>query len=129
LNAPVSEMSAAPAGFEPTLATLGDISVTHHWVHVPAGRYPIQGTTWTVQDMSRTEEKISTTGIVLAVIFVWFCLLGLLFLLMKEQRQVGWVQINVQGAGLHHSTMIPASPVAFGQAHQFVNYCRQLSAG
>jgi hypothetical protein len=117
------------SGIEPALASFGDITVTHHWVHVPAGRYPIQGSTWTVQDMSRTEEKISTAGIVLAVIFVWFCLLGLLFLLMKEQRHVGWVQVSVQGPGLHHATMIPAAPLAAAQANQFVNYGRQLSAG
>jgi len=122
-------MAPAAGGVEPTLATLGDIAVTHHWVHVPAGRYPIRGTTWTVQDMSRSEEKIATVGIVLAILFVWVCLLGLLFLLMKERRLVGWVQVSVQGQGFHHATMVPASPHAVGQAHQFVNYCRQLSAG
>jgi len=127
LNAAVSEI-VPPGGFEPTLTSLGDISVSHHWVTVPAGSFPIRGTVWTVQDMSRVEEKISTVGIILAVLFFWVCLLGLLFLLMKERRTVGWVQVNVQGEGFHHATMIPASPVAVPQAHQFVNYCRSLSA-
>jgi hypothetical protein len=125
----VSEVSPAARGHEPILMTFGDIAVTHHWVVLPAGNFPVSGTTWTVQDMTRYEEKISTTGIVLAVIFVWFCLLGLLFLLMKEQRLTGWVQVTVQGPGMHHAAMIPASPTAMHQAHQFANYCRQLSAG
>lgn len=124
----MSETNPAPDAFEPTLATLGDIAVTHHWVVVPAGRFPVRGTTWTVQDLTRTEEKIATAGVVLAILFFWVCLLGLLFLLMKERRLTGWVQVNVSGPGLHHATMIPATPVALGQAHQFVNYCRQLSA-
>ncbi|AWZ11336.1 hypothetical protein DRB96_02225 [Streptomyces sp. ICC1] len=44
----------------------------------------------------------------LAVIFFLFCLLGLLFLLMKERRTTGYIQITVNSAGRHHSTMIPA---------------------
>lgn len=124
----MSEVSPSGSGIEPTLATLGDIAVSQHWVHVPSGRHPIRGTVWTVQDMTHTEEKVSTVGIVLAVLFFWFCLLGLLFLLMKDTRLVGWVQVSVQGDGFHHAAMIPASPNAVPQAHQFVNYCRGLSA-
>ena len=42
--------------------------------------------------MSRTEEKIPAHAIVLAVIFFIFCLLGLLFLLMKEKTTTGFVR-------------------------------------
>jgi len=123
----VSELSPAASGHEPILASFGNVSVTHHWVVTPTGNHPIRGTHWTVQDLGRLEEKISTTGIVLAILFVWFCLLGLLFLLMKDQRWVGWVEVTVTGPGLHHAAIIPASPTATYEAHQFVNYCRQLA--
>jgi hypothetical protein len=114
---------------EPLLATIGDIAISQHWVQTPSGPHPIRGSVWTMTDMSRTEETISTAGIVLAVVFVWFCLLGLLFLLMKDHRTVGYVQITVQGNGFHHSTMIPAAtPQTIFSVHQTVNYARSLAA-
>jgi hypothetical protein len=82
-------------------------------VITPNGSYPIRGSVWTVTDMSYYQESISTAGIVLAILFVWFCLLGLLFLLMKERRMVGYVQVTVQGNGFHNSTMIPPSSTSF----------------
>lgn len=114
---------------EPQLAAIGDISVTQHWVYTPSGPHPIRGSIWTVTDMSRTEETISTAGIVLAILFVWFCLLGLVFLLMKDRRTVGYVQVTAQGSGFHHSTMIPVnSPQTVFAVHQMVNYARSLAA-
>ncbi|CAM2910396.1 hypothetical protein [Mycobacterium intermedium] len=114
---------------EPWLTTIGDISVSQHWVMTPSGPHPIRGSVWTVTDMSRYEESISTAGVVLAIIFVWFCLLGLLFLLMKDRRLVGYTQVTVQGNGFYHSTMIPAtSPQSLMHVHQAVNYARSLAA-
>ena len=116
-------------GPEPWLTTIGDISVSEHWVSTPSGPHPIRGSVWTVTDMSRYEESISTVGIVLAVVFVWFCLLGLLFLLMKERRLGGFVQVTVQGNGFYHSTLIPVTgPHSVMNAHQAVNYARSLAA-
>ncbi|TNM38696.1 hypothetical protein FHP29_14380 [Nocardioides albidus] len=111
------------------LTAIGDISVGGSWVQIPTGRFPIKGSVWTVQDFSRNEEKISTVGIVLAVLFIWLCFLSLLFLLMKERRVTGHVQVTVQGQGFHHSTMIPAvSAQTFFQVSQQVNYVRGLAA-
>lgn len=114
---------------EPQLTTIGDIAISQHWITTPTGQHPIRGTTWTVTDMSRYEESISTAGIVLAIVFAWFCLLGLLFLLMKDRRMLGYLQVTVQGSGLYHSTMIPAtSPQTVMNIHQLVNYARSLAA-
>jgi hypothetical protein len=114
---------------EPQLATIGDISISQHWVYTPTGPHPIRGSVWTMTDMSHWEEKISTAGIVLTIIFVWFCLLGLLFLLMKDRRMVGYIQVTVQGSGFHHSTMIPATgPHSAMGVYQMVNYARGLAA-
>src|SRR5262249_3224061 len=98
MSEPAGDSGGQP---EPQLATIGDISISQHWVVTPSGSHPIRGSVWTVTDMSRYEETISTTGLVLAIVFVWFCLLGLLFLLMKERRIGGYVQITVQGNGFH----------------------------
>ncbi|HTQ19472.1 hypothetical protein [Mycobacterium sp.] len=114
---------------EPWLATIGDISVSQHWVMTPTGPYPIRGSVWTVTDMSYYQESISTAGVILAIIFVWFCLLGLLFLLMKERKLVGYIQVTVQGNGFYHSTMIPAwGPHTIMGVTQQVNYARSLAA-
>jgi hypothetical protein len=114
---------------EQWLATIGDISISQHWVLTPTGPHPIRGSAWTVTDMSHYQESISALGVVLAILFIWFCLLGLLFLLMKDRKMVGYIQVTVQGSGFHHSTMIPATgPHSVVGVHQMVNYARSLAA-
>jgi len=114
---------------EQWLATIGDIAISRHWVATPTGTHPIRGSVWTVTDMSHYSESISPVGIVLAILFVWFCLLGLLFLLMKERRFGGYIQVTVQGSGFYHSTLIPAvAPMSVMSVNQQVNYARSLAA-
>ncbi|CAA0127414.1 Uncharacterised protein [Mycolicibacterium vanbaalenii] len=115
--------------FEPILATIGDISVSQHWVITPTGPHPIRGSVWTVTDMSQWQEGISAVGVVLCILFIWVCLLGLLFLLMKDRKLTGYIQVTVQGKGFHHQTLVPVrGPDTFAQVHQSVNYARSLSA-
>ncbi|MBB4933329.1 hypothetical protein F4561_004149 [Lipingzhangella halophila] len=117
-----------PAGGQP-LTMIGDIAVYQHEVVTPAGRFPIKGTTWTATDMSQVHETLPTYAVVLTIVFVWFCLLGLLFLLMKERSVQGYVQVTVHGSGMFHSTMVPAhSAATFPQVMQQVNYARSLAA-
>ncbi|MEU9111177.1 hypothetical protein AB0D04_05070 [Streptomyces sp. NPDC048483] len=114
-----------PAGMA---LSLGDIAVTGDTIMTPAGPMPLKGAVWTATDMSRTEEKIQTAGIVLAIVFFFFCLLGLLFLLMKERVTIGFVQVTVTSGGRHHSTMIPVqSPEQVMFVMNQVNYARSLS--
>ncbi|WP_043265430.1 hypothetical protein [Streptomyces sp. CT34] len=126
----------APAGFpgqQPPPAggvaiSLGDIAVSGDTIMTPAGPMPLRGAVWTATDMSRTEEKIPAHAIVLAIVFFLFCLLGLLFLLMKERTTTGFVQVTVNSGGRHHSTMIPVQSreqVMFVMNQ--VNYARSLS--
>ncbi|NED85509.1 hypothetical protein G3I76_36160, partial [Streptomyces sp. SID11233] len=100
----------------------GDIIVTQTEITTPAGTMPLKGSVWNASDMSRTEEKISQTGIILAIIFgILLCGLGLLFLLMKERKTSGFIQVTVTSAGRHHSTMLPAlGPWSFHQVMQQV---------
>ncbi|GAA0488644.1 MULTISPECIES: hypothetical protein [Streptomyces] len=115
-------------GYAQPLMVIGDITVTGDGIITPAGQLPLKGAVWTVTDMSRTEEKMPTYAIVLAVVFFIFCFLGLLFLLMKEKTTTGHIQVTVNSGGKYHSTMIPATheSVAYQVAQQ-VNYARSLS--
>lgn len=89
--------------------TFGDIAVMQDQIVTPSGPMPLKGAVWTATDLTRTEEKIPTVAIVLAIVFALFCLVGLLFLLMKEKQTTGFVQVSVSSGGRHHSTMIPAA--------------------
>ena len=116
-------------GHAQQLITIGDIVVTGDRIITPAGDMPLKGASWTVTDMSRTEEKMPTVAVVLAVVFFVFCFLGLLFLLMKEKATTGYVQVTVNSGGRFHSTMIPVqSPMAVTEIMHQVNYARNVCA-
>jgi hypothetical protein len=115
-------------GNEPVLLSIGDISVTPTHVIVPQGRYPLHGTTWTVQDSTQVTEGIPPVAIVLTIIFVWFCLIGLLFLLMKEKKYGGFVSITVTGMGLYHTVQFPAAQQTGAWAADMVGRARAITA-
>jgi hypothetical protein len=111
------------------LLTIGDMAVTPTHVLTPSGARPIARTTWIVQDNVQVTQAIPTWAIVLTVIFVWFCLLGLLFLLVKEDRTQGMVSVSVQGQGFFHATQLPVvNNLQVGAIHQQVNYVRSIAA-
>jgi len=121
--------AAAPGTPEPTLVQIGDIVFSKSWVVTPIGTRPIQGTQLFVADLSRTESKIPTWAIVLAVILAFFFLLGLLFLLVRETRTVGYVQVTVQNGDLVYATQVAApSPYVAQDVTARVTYARQLIA-
>ncbi|MGW2562937.1 hypothetical protein ACWCXB_27540 [Streptomyces sp. NPDC001514] len=110
------------------LLVLGDITVMPDAIVTPNGALPLKGAVWNATDMSRTEEHIPAHAVVLAIVFFLFCLLGLLFLLMKEKRTTGFVQITVSSGGRHHATMIPANgPDTIHWVMGQINYARSLS--
>jgi hypothetical protein len=119
----------APFGdLDPVLLTMGDIAVTRTHVILPHGRFPLRGSTWTVQDSTQVTESIPAYAIVLAIVFAIFCLLGLLFLLIKEKRYTGFVTISVMGEGFYHSAQFPAGPETGAWANYQVNQARGLAA-
>ncbi|MEU0398125.1 hypothetical protein ABZ208_36315 [Streptomyces sp. NPDC006208] len=127
-GAPNPPGAPAPMGGAPLVA-IGDITVMGESIVTPAGTLPLRGAVWNATDMSHTEEKIPTHAIVLAIVFFIFCLLGLLFLLMKEKKTTGFIQVTVTSGGKHHSTMIPAhGPQTFQQVMGQINYARSLSS-
>ena len=94
---------------EQFLVTIGDINVSPHWVVTPSGTAPRAGAQWFFVDQSRTERKIPTWAIVLAIVFALACLLGLLFLLVKEDVTVGYVQVSVRAGDITHTTHVPVT--------------------
>ncbi len=102
-------MDLAMQGYEPVRVRLGDISVSDTRIQVPYGTYPLAGTTWMVTNQTYVTESIPTWAIVMAILTFLLCLLGLLFLLVKERRLYGAMQVSLQGPGLSHSTYIPVS--------------------
>lgn len=117
-----------PAGYPAAGLSLGDITIAGDQIITPSGTMPLRGAIWNATDMSRTEEKIPAHAIVLAIIFFLFCLLGLFFLLMKERRTTGYIQITVNSGGRHHSTMIQAvDPGTYMWVMTQINQARALS--
>lgn len=114
---------------EQQLVTIGQIVVTNHRVITPNGQAPIAQTTWTFQDMSITRREMPTWAIVCAIIFFLFCLLGLLFLLVKEERTEGFAQVQVQGPGLLWVEQLPVgSPSQVHDLNARVNFARSVAA-
>jgi hypothetical protein len=119
---------AFPGGSTQTVVTIGDIACTQTDVVTPAGTAPVGDVVWTFTDMSRTTRTIPVWAIVLCVAFFVFCFLGLLFLLAREDRTDGWVQVSVQGPRLLHVTQIPvSSPMMVADLNARVNLARSVS--
>ena len=69
--------------------TIGDISISGDKIITPNGIGSLAKSQWIFSDMSRVESRIPTTAIILAIVFALLCLIGLLFLLIREEKVVG----------------------------------------
>ena len=119
----------SPDATDPIVLTIGDIGVTRNWVVTPNGTARLGGSQWIARDMTRTESKIPTWAIVLAVVFALVCLLGLLFLLAKEKHTTGYFEVSVQAGNLLHATQIPvSSQYQVAQIRQQVSQAQTLAA-
>lgn len=118
-----------PTAQDPIILSIGDIGVTKHWVVTPNGTAPLAGSQWIARDMSRTESKIPTWAIVLAIVFALACLIGLLFLLVKEKQTTGHFEVSVSSGSLYHVTQIPVSSEwQIAQTRNLVNQAQSMAA-
>jgi Protein of unknown function (DUF2510) len=92
---------------DPVLLTIGDIGITRRYVVTPNGSAPLKGSQWICRDATRTEEKTPGWAVVLAILFALACLIGLLFLLVKEKRTVGYAEVTVTSGNLMYMTQVP----------------------
>ncbi|MGV9981151.1 hypothetical protein ACWDUH_26080 [Micromonospora wenchangensis] len=122
-------LPGAAGGQQPAAVQIGEIMVNPPMIHTPTGVLPLAGATWYVTDHWQREEKIASWAIVCAILG-FFCLtiFSLLFLLIKETRYHGTVQVTVTSGGHQYVARIPV--VDQGQVQQInnqVNYARSLS--
>jgi len=87
--------------------TIGDIGVTADSVVTPNGVGPLRGSQWILADRTTTTSVVPTWAIVMAVVFALACLLGLLFLLVKETTITGCAEVTVRTGDLLHMTQLP----------------------
>jgi hypothetical protein len=114
----------------PPLVAIGDISCTQDQVITPTGTRPIGEVNWTFTNMSHTWQTIPTWAAVCAIVgFFFVCVFSLLFLLAKEDKTQGWVQVVVQSPGFMHSVQLPVyDPYHVTDYAARVDYARSLSA-
>ncbi|MFC7328834.1 hypothetical protein [Marinactinospora rubrisoli] len=120
-----------PPGGDPTLTTIGDITVTQTQIITPGGTFPLRGSTWTINNLVQSEQKMPTWALLLALLgFLFICVFSLFFLLVKETRVSGTVQVAVRSGQHYHVTQIPVhSQAQVNQVHQNFNYIRSVAAG
>ncbi|NYH42944.1 hypothetical protein HNR22_002671 [Micromonospora jinlongensis] len=133
---PPTPMAVPPAltgyasGPEVVAVQIAEIAVSPPFIRTPAGVLPLAGATWHVADYWQREEKVATWALVCAIVG-FFCLfvLSLLFLLVKETRHHGTVQVTVTNGAQQYVARIPVSDQ--GQVQHLnnqVNYARSLSS-
>ncbi|KAB1909464.1 hypothetical protein F8279_03840 [Micromonospora sp. AMSO1212t] len=128
---PYPQAGPVPPAQSAVAVQIAEIMVTPPVIRTPAGVLPLAGASWYVTDYWQKEEKIAPWAVV-AAILGFFCLtvFSLLFLLIKETRHYGTVQVTVSSGGHQYVARIPVTDQF--QVHQLnnqVNYARSLSAG
>ena len=111
---------------EPYLMQIGDIGITRSWVVTPSGTAPLRGSEWSIANHTAYISAIPVWAIVLAIVFFP---IGLLFLMAKEQRVTGWIEVTVRSAPIAHVVSIPAGSAAASAVYPQVAYACQLAAG
>lgn len=130
VSTPVPPNFGSPVPAQPPLVTIGDIHCTQSQIVTPAGSCPTAGAQWYLSDTTTTREEIPTWAIVCAIVGAFIvCLLSLFFLLAKERKTTGTVQVTVQNNGFMYTTQIPVfDTMVVADLHNRVNYARTLSA-
>ncbi len=118
-----------PGRPEQFVLTIGDIGISPSWVVTPNGTAPLRDSQWTVQDRTFITQTTPTWAIVMAVLGIVFCLLGLLFLIVKEDRITGYTEVTVRSGNVFHAVQLPAnSPHAVAHARQLVYQAQSMAA-
>lgn len=110
---------------------IGDVGVTNSSVILPHGRYPLRGTTWTVSNQTFVTSGTPGWAVALAIIgFFFVCVFSLFFLIAKESRVHGFIEVGVHGpGGFYHATRIAAiDPYTAQWVHQQVSQAQALAA-
>jgi hypothetical protein len=126
LNRVLADLPGPP---EQVLVQIGEMAVTATTVYTPAGPIPLRGSQWSVQDQWLSEQKTPTWAIVLAIVgFFCVAIFSLLFLLAKETRFHGTVNVAVTNGGQQYVARIPVyNQQQVHHIYNQVNYVRSLT--
>lgn len=124
-------MSLVPAGhgqiWVPELM-IGDIEVSRHWIRTPMGVLPSRDAVWAVEDGSDLTRVIPAWAWVACLLTIMFCLIGLLFLFVREDRRRYYAQVTLTGPGFTHSTRLYGTGADISlHARQLVGRARWLA--
>ena len=121
--------SMVPRPQPQVLVVIGDIGVTADQVITPSGVFALADVSIYANDQSHVIRRTPGWAIVLAVVFALFFLIGLLFLLVKEEQISGFVNVTVEAQGRRHASMVPIrSAMARTDIMQRVGYVQTLTA-
>ncbi len=122
--------TAAVHAREPVIARFGDIEVTGSAVRGPTGTFPLPDSVWRCFDYWYDIRVTPAWAIALALVgFFVVPFVSLLFLLVKEPRRVGVLQVAIWDGVRQHVVDLPVGDVAQARAieHQ-VDRVRVLAA-
>ena len=87
--------------------SIGNIHVTDQYVHTPAGTWHLSRVNITTTDQTSTTTHTPAWAIVMTLVFVWFFLIGLLFLLARQTRLSGYVAVHIQAGPQSYTEHVP----------------------
>jgi hypothetical protein len=110
------------------LVSIGNIHASPEWVVTPAGSWSMAKIYVTTEDRTATTTHTPGWAIVMVILFIWFFLLSLLFLLARETRVTGYINVAIWGPeGQSYTENVPVGN-ATGRADVFnrVGYLQGL---
>lgn len=129
LTADLAPPQQRPVTAGPVIARFGSIEVTATTVRAPSGVFPLHGSVWRCFDYWRTERVTPTWAIAAAVLgFLVVPFVSLLFLLVKEHRTVGVLQVCAWDGTHQHVVDLPVgNPVQARAIEHQVGYVAALA--
>lgn len=125
------------------MANLGDVQVYERVIVTPVGQWPMRGAQFLIAQQPQVVRRTTTAGVVLAICSVVLALvtaaftcgggliflLGLLFLLLKDEGLAGPAIVLVRSGGQMYQAQVPlVSPSQLPWLVNNINYCQALAA-
>ena len=125
------------------MANLGDVQVYERVIVTPVGQWPMHGAQFLVAQQPQVVRRTTNVGVALAIVSVVLALvtavftcgggliflLGLLFLLLKDEALAGPALVLVRSGGQMYQAQVPlVSPGQLPWLVNNVNYCQALAA-
>jgi hypothetical protein len=134
LGAVTADLPGPPPRFavgEPVVARFGRITVTDTVVRTSTRVFALRGSVWRTFDYWQRRRVTPDWAVVLAVLgFFVVPFVSLLFLLVKEERVSGVLQVAVWDGVRQHAVDLPVrSPVELRNWRRQVDYVRSLARG